>query len=88
MESETYVTIVPAIKLLKSSFNLNAAPIKYVDSFALIGTSWSAKNVRNGITKCVKIYLVAAKLIGLLPLSIDKYMYFFCHDTRKIYFVA
>ena len=56
MESESYVTLFLVIKPSKNSFNLNTARIKHGYPFALIDTWWSAQNVRNGITECVKIY--------------------------------
>ena len=40
----------------KIAFNLNAARIKHGYHFVLTDTWWSAQNVRNGFTECVKIY--------------------------------
>ena len=56
MESGSYVTLFLAIKLSKNSFNLNAARIKHGYPFAFIDIWWSAQNVRNVMTECVKIY--------------------------------
>ena len=55
MESESYVTLFLVIKPSKNSFNLNTARIKHGYPFVLIDTWWSAQNVRNGITECVKM---------------------------------